>query len=366
MKAGSEMEIVYVGDLAENGTCLARLHAFRRLGFKVRPVDAGAFMRIGSPLAYRLRVRTMIGRAIQDLNKAVVAASLEGTAPRVWFDKAIWMKPWALETLRQAGRKLYNFTLDNPFHTMNEPGWYQFRRNIPLFDVGIVPRHSSIVDYQAAGAGMMALFPMPFDPFMNYPARPWPPARTVDVSYIGSPYEKRPAFLAALLDSGLALRLAGEQWRRYPVSRHPAVRLSPALYCDAYRQAIWDARINLAFLTETHRDVIAHKAREITASGSFLLAVRCEGHQADYVEGQEAEFFSSPEEAADKIRFYLKHDAARERIALAGCHRTWCSGSSQEEYIASVFRTSDPELGAELTRRAAALMASRRRELGLE
>lgn len=363
---GKGMDIVYVGDLDKNGTCLTRLHAFQRLGFQVRPVDIGPFMRAGGPLLRRLRARTMAGPAISRLNKAVVEACLEGSAPRVWFDKPLWMQSWALERLRGAGCRLYSFTLDNPFHVMNEPGWHRFRRTIPLFEVNIVPRDMSFAEYRAAGAGMMALFPVPFDPFTNYPARPWPPARPVDVSYVGSPYEQRPRFLATLAGQGIRLRVGGECWHRHPAVRRAGVELTPARYGDAYRQAIWEAKVNLAFLTLTHHDPIAHKSMEITASGSFLLAVRSEGHQTAFEEGREAEFFASAEEAADKIRFYLAHDTARERVALAGCRRAWHAGYSQEERIAAVFQETDPEIGPELVRRAAAVMAARRREVGLD
>jgi hypothetical protein len=361
------MEIVYVGDLCETGSCFHRLQAFRRLGVQVRAFDVGPYMRAGGPLLRRLRDRLMAGPAIARLNRDVVRACLETpAAARIWFDKPLWMRPWALDRLRQAGRRLYSFTLDNPFHVMNEPGWHVFRRTIRQFDVNVVPRDSSVADYRAAGAGTVALFPVPFDPFVNHPATPWLPARSVDVSYVGSPYEERPAFLAALADQGITLRIGGARWGRHPRIRRPGVVLVPAMYGEAYRRAIWDARVNLAFLTRSHHDPCAHKSMEITASGSFLLAVRSDGHRAAFEEGREAEFFGSVEEAADKIRFYLKDDAARERVALAGCRRAWTSGYANDEPIAAVFRATDPEIGAELTRRAAAVMTARRRELGLE
>lgn len=360
------MDIVYVGDLAENGTCLSRLHAFQRLGFTVRPFDVGPYMRAGGPLLRRLRHRLMVGRAINRLNKGLVDLCRQVPGARVWFDKPLWMQPWALRRLRDTGHRLYNFTLDNPFHVMDEPGWHLFRRTIGLFDVNMVPRDSSVSEYRAAGADTVALFPVPFDPFCNYPSSPWPPGRTVGVSYVGSPYEDRPAFLAGLTDRGVELRIGGERWHRHPSLGRPGVTLAPAQYGDAYRQAIWDAKINLAFLTRSHDDPVAHKSMEITASGSFLLAVRSLGHQAAFDEGREAEFFENIDEAEEKIRFYLKNDTARERLALAGCRRAWRSGYSQEERIAAVFGDTDPDIGPQLRHRAAAIVASRRREVGLD
>ncbi|WP_159460600.1 glycosyltransferase family protein [Calothrix rhizosoleniae] len=53
----------------------------------------------------------------------------------------------------------------------------------------------------------------------------------------------------------------------------------------------------------------------------FFLAQRTDKHLEIYEEGKEAEFFSSSEECADKIRFYLKNEDARQKIAEAGYQR---------------------------------------------
>lgn len=360
------MDIIYIGDLGQGGTCLHRMQAFQRLGFQVHPFDVGPCLRAGGLLTRWLRFRVMDGPAIRRLNRDILRFCLDKPTIRIWFDKPIWMHPGALDRLRLAGKRLYNFNNDNPFHTMREPGWHIYRKTIRQFDVSIVPRESSIAEYQSAGADMVTLYPFSFDPFTNYPATPWPPFQPVDVSHIGSPFEERPAFLAALAAQGIPLRIGGDRWSRHPGVRKAGATMVPPQYGDAYRRAIWEAKINLAFVTRSHRDVIAHKAVEIAASGSFLLAVRCEGHLATFDESKEAAFFQSVEEAADKIRFYLAAPAVRERVALAGCRRAWRSGYANEERIAGVFRHSDPELAPELARRAGALMAARRRDVGID
>ena len=62
--------------------------------------------------------------------------------------------------------------------------------------------------------------------------------------------------------------------------------------------------------------------------------------QEFYCEGKEAEFFESPEEFIDKVRFYLRNEAARERIAAAGYARVKSSGndiySRMRQWLADV------------------------------
>jgi spore maturation protein CgeB len=60
---------------------------------------------------------------------------------------------------------------------------------------------------------------------------------------------------------------------------------------------------------------------EIPALGSFLLAERTPEHAALFREGEEAEFFSSVEECASKIRIYLADKPRRAAVARAGQRR---------------------------------------------
>jgi spore maturation protein CgeB len=65
------------------------------------------------------------------------------------------------------------------------------------------------------------------------------------------------------------------------------------------------------------------KARnfEIPGCGGFCLTEYVEGLEHYYEIGKEIECFSTPEDAAEKIQYYLGHEKERERIAQAGFQR---------------------------------------------
>ena len=101
----------------------------------------------------------------------------------------------------------------------------------------------------------------------------------------------------------------------------------------AYREAIWRSRINLAFITHSNRDQVAHKSFEITACGGFLLAERTPEHQTCFREDEEAVFFSDFEECRVKIDRYLNDEPARTRIAAAGQRRAQSSGYDNDSML---------------------------------
>jgi spore maturation protein CgeB len=105
------------------------------------------------------------------------------------------------------------------------------------------------------------------------------------------------------------------------------------LYRDDYRNAIWRSRINLSFLTHSNQDEFVHKSFEIAGCGGFLLAERSPGHLQRFKEDEEAVFFSTFDELAEKIRRYLPDEAARHRIATAGNLRAVRDGYHNDKQV---------------------------------
>lgn len=79
---------------------------------------------------------------------------------------------------------------------------------------------------------------------------------------------------------------------------------------------------------------------EIPACGTFMLAERTDEHLAVFREGEEAAFFSSPEELLDKARYYLAHDEIRRRIARAGHARVTTGGHTYRDRLREIIQAA--------------------------
>ncbi len=122
----------------------------------------------------------------------------------------------------------------------------------------------------------------------------------------------------------------GRGWgkmRRYP---HKALRwrhLRPAvrggeLIAEQMGKAMAANAVCLGLLYHDNRDLHTSRSFEIPACGGFMLAERTDEHLMYFAEDREAAYFGSMDELISKLRFYLAHHEARERIARAGYRRS--------------------------------------------
>jgi spore maturation protein CgeB len=124
------------------------------------------------------------------------------------------------------------------------------------------------------------------------------------------------------------------QWARaMQPAAYKALFNGGELFRDEYREGIWKSKINLSFITHSNCDEFVHKSFEIAGCGGFLLAERSDGHMQRFKEDEEAVFFTGFEELAAKIRRYLPDEAARQRIAAAGCVRAARDGYYNDRQV---------------------------------
>lgn len=327
---------------------LYRQRSLQRLGHRVFPVDIMQYEAGGNPLLARLRYRLQIGGMVDRMNEDVLRLAREYQVDAVWFDKPLFIRAATLRELRAMGIATVDYMIDNPFGPRRDPGFRLYVRTIPEYDVHVQQRDVSVTEYLQRGARRVVKVQTAFEPSVHFPPPPPGPRsqgwadcdRTREVSFIGTPYDDRPRFLTDLWRKyDLPVVISGPRiWKR-KLDRDALAALYPnegELYDAAYREGIWQSKINLSFLTHGNQDEYAHKSFEIAACGGFLLAERSEGHSARFKEDEEAVFFSTIEECAEKIRRYLPDEAARTRVAQAGQQRAVTCGYDNDTQLSKV------------------------------
>ena len=141
----------------------------------------------------------------------------------------------------------------------------------------------------------------------------------------------------------LKLTVWGNQWQqRCTSARVKQFIKGEPLVGDSYAKAICAAKINLALLSgkvqgSSRGDETTTRTYEIPACGGFMLHERSPELLELYKEGEEVACFSSPQELAEKIDYYLAHPEKRDAIAGAG-HRRCVPAYSYDNRMAEILR----------------------------
>ena len=186
----------------------------------------------------------------------------------------------------------------------------------------------------AAGHPSFDYVPAACDPELHrrYPVEETQPYAAA-VSFAGSGYPNRRQLLAALCALGIGepdgLRLWGTRF-----SSEPALATALAAGFDGEVPHATLARIFAASAINLNlsssiapesfavaKDLVNPRAFEIAGSGGFQLCDALIPVGEFFEPGREIELFATPEEARDKARYYLAHDAARRAIADAAHRR---------------------------------------------
>ena len=332
------MKILYAAGLSPKESSLYRLWALERLGHHVVPFNTFDYLP-RSPLVRKVAHRLSAGPSVNRLNRDLLRIAEAEKPDLFWADKLLSMRPKTLDRMRAMGLATVSYMIDNPFGPRRDPGWRLYMKNIPHYDLHVVQRDKNILDYTSRGARDVIKIQTAYEPTLHFP----PPANWSDadrdrqVSFVGTPYDDRAQTLGRLWrDCSFSVAVSGSAklWgRAMQPDVFAATFRDGELYRDDYRNAIWRSRINLSFLTHSNQDEFVHKSFEIAGCGGFLLAERSAGHLQRFKEDEEAVFFSTFEELAEKIRRYLPDEAARQRIAIAGNLRAARDGYHNDRQV---------------------------------
>jgi glycosyltransferase involved in cell wall biosynthesis len=313
----SGLRALYVGESAING--LDKRRALRELGVDLVDFDVSRYTAEGGRLWHSLARRAGVGPVVTRLNRDLVAKARElRDVTHLWVDKGTLLWPDTLGEIRERlSATLVHYSNDS---LLIENRSRHFFASVPLYDFHFTTKRFELEGIRKLGAARVhltfdAVDPTRFRPQGDDGRRE---ALDTDVGFVGR-YEVHYArTLERAAEAGGTLRIQGPDWPRYARSHAWARAHVKGDWTDDYPAALRTARICLGLLSKRFPETVTTRSFEIPGCRCFLLAERTDDHRALFEEDVQAVYFSSLDELVDKIRYYLAHDAERERIAAAG------------------------------------------------
>lgn len=318
--------------------------ALQQLGWSIRCFSWSAdFYRQASEAGHlvhrsllaRIQARLLVGPLVARVNRRLLDTARAQPPDVVWLYNCPPIHARTVRALRATAPSamLVQYCNDNPFGSHVRPDyWRHLKASIPEFHRHFVYRESNRAEFLAAGARWVDLLRSYYVPEVDRPVTLGPEDSRYDVDVVfAGHYEKdgRLESLRAVAAAGYRLNVFGEVWHEAPPAHVAALTGGApirAIYGDVYRKAICGARIALSFLSKRNRDTYTRRSFEIPAMGAFLLSEYSDDLASLFEEGREAEFFRSPDELLEKIRFYLARPQLRQTIADRGRARVIADG----------------------------------------
>jgi spore maturation protein CgeB len=334
-------KILFLGEIGSGQTSQMRMRALARLGHEVRGVQTHEPWRRAPWLKRQIQRRLQRGSIVDKINFSVLQAAQQFKPELVWAEKQEFLSVETLEKLRKLGARLVHFTPD-PYFSLEWKRTRLMDAAMRAFDVLIYCKSYERSAYEAIGKPLIYM-PLGYCDEVHRPISSDDARWNCMVGFLGGWEPRRERLLHAIVAAGADVKIWGGYWdflrdgrwtpRRYlilrqlagdtPFSFHRDALIARAyqgdeIYGDDYARALSGAKIGLGFLRDVCPDQHTTRTFEIPACRSMLLADRTEEHQEYFLEGKEAEFFSSSGEILDKLKFYQTNESVRGRIAEAG------------------------------------------------
>ena len=336
------MKILYVGDLSSYARARQRFVAMQELGHLVEgissvPIEKELAPTTNQPKLWE-RLRWKIGYPVDlvGLNQKLQPAITDFKPDLVWVEKAntIWPATYRKIKHQFPNLKLVYYSEDDIFLKHNRSVY--LRQSFPMFDTVYTTKPRNIQELPTLGVGKVYCIFQAYDQNFHQPIMISPEEQNkwgAEVGFVGTFERERAEQMLFLAEQGIKVRVWGANWQTWK-NRHPNLQVEgKAVYNKELIKVINSTKINLNFLRKTNRDLHTNRSLEIPACESFMLAERTDEHLQLFEQRKEAEFFSTPEELLDKVKFYLEREEERKYVAQLGRERCLKSGYSHHERL---------------------------------
>lgn len=253
----------------------------------------------------------------------------------VWIDGGAELSPGFYRWLKRSGMRVINYCCDDPFGGRDGHKWNMYLRSLRYHDLTVVMRTTNLAEARKHQARQVARVFMSYDPVAHAPVKMNSEERlswSSEVVFVGSWMPERGPFMARLLEEGIPLSIWGNSWHEAPEWERlrSAVR-GPAVWGADYVKPLQCAKVALGLLSKGNRDLHTQRSAEVPyIGGAIFCAERTTEHSDMYCDGEQALFWSSPEECARACRMILADTVRRDRMAAAARERVQQLGLSND------------------------------------
>lgn len=307
----------------------------------VSPAEGVPRHRLTAPVQRYLGSVGLVSRVREHVLRSIAGQRFD----LVWVDSGGLVSRRLVEDLHRVADRVINYNVDDPFGSRDANTWFQYRRAVRRYDLVVVVREENIEEAQRLHAKRVLHVFRSADEVAhaNRVLTPEEKAQwSSDVLFVGTGFPERGPFFAELIRLGVPLSIYGNSWER--VKEWKTIRScwkGPGLD-DAYRYstAILAAKVSLGLLSKSNRDLHTTRSMEIPSLGGVFCAERTREHLALYKEGEEAVFWSTAEECAEKCKALLADEPWRESVARKGHERYLQNGWTNMGVAEIVLRTA--------------------------
>lgn len=238
------------------------------------------------------------------------------------------MNPEALRIIRNKGLVVVNIAMDDRhvFKGKKVNGvWSGTSGLIPSIDLACTAAKECCLWYQAEGCPSIYL-PEASDPEFF---KPLPGSKLYDVCFVGANYGIRTEIVRAIEKQGIKVTCYGRGWPNGFIE----TKKIPELFTQS--------RIVLGVGTIGHcTDFYSLKMRDFDGpmSGSLYLTHHNPDLEELFAIGKEIETYTTPEECARKVRYYIDHPDEADAIGMSGRARA-AKEHTWEKRFEKVFKT---------------------------
>lgn len=260
-----------------------------------------------------------IKRALTDEQAvSLAAAGLQNTCYAWWPDvvllvSAFFTPPLMLDMMRSRGHKVILLHTESPYEDERQLIRAQHA------DVNLLNDPVNLDKYRRLGIPAEYM-PHRYRPSLHHPG-PAQPKLTCDLAFVGTAFESRIAFFEQMGLDGLDVLLAGH-WKMTPedspLRKYVAHDIEECLDNDSaaeiYRAAKCGINIYRREGEPGQAQGVALGPREIEMAACGLFFLRDPRPEGDAL-FPALPTFTGPQDASEKLRYYLKRDDLREKLA---------------------------------------------------